>query len=77
MLGWTGGGGVELLLGSNWVARAQYRYADFGYSAFKPFSFTATRTCSGCPSATSSPLTVSIEVPVMQHNFEFGLAYKF
>lgn len=76
-LGWTVGAGVDMLLGSGWVARAQYRFSDFGYVGFAPFSFTDTRTCTGCPSTTSSPLTVSYELPVMQHNFEVGLAYKF
>jgi len=70
-LGWTAGAGFDIALGSNWVARAQYRFADF------EFSFTDTRVCTGCPSATSSPLTISYQLPVMQHIFELGLAYKF
>ena len=69
--GWTAGAGFDIALGSNWVARAQYRFADF------EFSFTDTRVCTGCPSATSSPLTISYQLPVMQHIFELGLAYKF
>jgi outer membrane immunogenic protein len=32
--GWTIGGGVEVMLSSNWVARAEYRYADFGSIGF-------------------------------------------
>jgi outer membrane immunogenic protein len=79
-LGWTVGAGVDMSLWSQWVARVQYRFSDFGYPSFggfTPFSFTGTRTCTGCPSATSSPLTVSYELPLMQHNFEVGLAYKF
>ncbi len=78
-VGWTAGSGIDFLLGSHWVVRAQYRFSDFGYpsrGAFRPVSFTDTRVCSGCPSATN-PLTVSYELPVMQHVFEFGLAYKF
>jgi outer membrane immunogenic protein len=78
-LGWTAGAGVDLLLGSNWVARAQYRFANFGYPSsgpFKPFRATDTRTCNGC-SAANTPVTVSYELPVMQHNFEVGIAYKF
>jgi hypothetical protein len=27
--------------------------------------------------AASSPLNASFQVPVMQHSFEFGIAYKF
>jgi outer membrane immunogenic protein len=71
-LGWTAGAGIDISLGSNWVARAQYRVARFN-----DFSFTDTRACNGCPSAASSPLTVSYELPLMQHSFEVGLAYKF
>jgi outer membrane immunogenic protein len=80
MLGWTAGSGIDFLLGSHWVLRTQYRFSDFGYPpgrGFRAFSFTDTRVCNGCPSATSSPLTVSYELPVMQHVFEFGLAYRF
>jgi outer membrane immunogenic protein len=29
-LGWTIGGGIEALLPGSWLARAEYRYADFG-----------------------------------------------
>jgi outer membrane immunogenic protein len=78
-LGWTVGAGGEMLLGSRWVARVQYRFSDFGYpsfSGFTPFSFTDIRSCIGCAAA-SNPLVVSHELPLMQHNFEVGLAYKF
>lgn len=76
-LGWTGGIGVDVLLSSHWMARAQYRFADFGYLAGTPFSGSDVRACSGCPSAASSPLAVSYQLPMMQHIFEVGLAYKF
>jgi outer membrane immunogenic protein len=79
-LGWTVGAGIDMSLGGQWVARAQYRFSDFGYPSFggfSPFSFTDTRSCSGCPSAASSPLTVSYDLPLMQHIFHFGVAYKF
>jgi hypothetical protein len=71
---------MDMSLGSQWVARVQYRFSDFGYPSFggfTPFSFTDTRTCTGCASAASSPLTVSYELPLMQHHFEVGVAYKF
>jgi outer membrane immunogenic protein len=78
-LGWTAGAGAEMMLGTNWMARVQYRFADFGYPSFgpfKPFSFSDTRICTGC-AAGSNPLSVSYELPLMQHHFEVGLAYKF
>jgi len=78
-IGWTAGFGAETLFGPRWVARAQYRFSDFGYFSrnLNAFSATDTRVCTGCPSATSSPLIVSYQLPVMQHIFEFGIAYKF
>ena len=79
-LGWTAGLGVDMWLWSNWMVRMHYRYADFGYLSIGDdgaFSFTDTRTCSGCPSAASSPLTVSYQLRMMQHFFELGIAYKF
>jgi len=78
-LGWTLGAGAEMLLGSQWVARVQYRFSDFGYPSGHggAFTFTDVRVCSGCPSPASSPLTVSYEFLVMQHIFELGIAYKF
>jgi outer membrane immunogenic protein len=30
--GWTAGGGVETIVWTNWTARAEYRYSDFGSS---------------------------------------------
>jgi outer membrane immunogenic protein len=79
-LGWTAGIGTDLWLWPNWVARVGYRYSDFGYLSLGDagaFNFTDTRTCTGCPSPANSPLTVSYQLRLMQHHFEFGLAYKF
>jgi outer membrane immunogenic protein len=60
------------------VARAQYRFSDFGYPANgSTASFTDTRICTGCASAMSSPLTIAYQLPLMQHVYEFGVAYKF
>jgi outer membrane immunogenic protein len=75
-VGWTGGSGIDFLLGSHWMVRAQYRFSNFGYPS-RGASFTDARVCNGCPSAASTPLTVSYGLPVMQHSFELGLAYKF
>jgi len=78
-LGWTAGLGADMWLWSNWMVRMHYRYADFGYLSIGDdgaFSFTETRTCSGCPAA-ANPLTVSYQLRMMQHFFELGIAYKF
>jgi outer membrane immunogenic protein len=78
-LGWTGAIGLEYRLwSSNWVARGQYRFSGFDYpSGSGAFTFATTRSCTGCPSAASSPLNVSFQLPMMQHLFEIGIAYKF
>jgi outer membrane immunogenic protein len=33
-IGWAAGGGVEVALASNWTARAEYLYVDFGAQAY-------------------------------------------
>jgi outer membrane immunogenic protein len=73
-LGWTAGAGTEVLLGGNWIARAEYRYADFG-----TWSPTDVRTCidggtTGCGIVAQ---TVTDSVHVRTHTATFGLAYKF
>jgi len=78
-MGWTAGAGVETMVTSNWMARVQYRFANMGYPSigpFKPFTFTGTRTCTDCP-AGANPLTVTYELPTMQHHFEVSAAYRF
>jgi outer membrane immunogenic protein len=76
-LGWTGGIGLDVRLWSNWMIRGQYRFSGFDYpSGSGAFTFTTSRSCAGCSSATS-PLNVSYQLPTMQHLFEIGLAYKF
>jgi outer membrane immunogenic protein len=63
-VGWTIGGGAETLLWSNWLARAEYRYADFG-------TRTNTDTFAGAP-----PFTVTYDVPVRTHTALVGLTYR-
>lgn len=67
LLGWTAGGGLETMLGSNWMARAEYRYADFGKS-----SYTDVRT---------GPFpwgkTAGYDLHVRTHTALLGIAYKF
>jgi outer membrane immunogenic protein len=67
--GWTIGGGFELALWQNWLARAEYRYADFGAS-----SFTINRS-SIRPAF--NPTIDTFEVKMRTHGVIFGLAYLF
>lgn len=73
-LGWTAGAGTEMMLGGNWIARAEYRFADFG-----TWSPTDVRTCTS-PGTTGCGIvaqTVTDAVHVRTHTATFGLAYKF
>jgi outer membrane immunogenic protein len=65
-LGWTIGGGFEAALWSNWIARAEYRYSDFG-----------TITNTDVRSGPLRPLTVTYDLAVRTHTATVGLAYKF
>jgi len=58
-VGWTIGGGIETrVLSTNWTARAEYRYSDYGTA-----SFTDVRTCTGgCP-ATANPVQATSVMP--------------
>jgi outer membrane immunogenic protein len=66
--GWTAGGGVETALGGNWLARAEYRYADFGSTSYK-----ISRFSSFAPQNTIE----NFDVTMRTHTASFGLAYKF
>jgi outer membrane immunogenic protein len=72
--GWTLGGGIEALLGGNWLVRAEYRYADFG-----TVNFTDVRTCTGCAPvpAQATPLVVTNALRLTTQTATVGLAYKF
>jgi len=81
--GFTIGGGGEARLWSNWIARAEYRYADFG-----KVNFTDTRSCAGSATITTpafGTLTVNCfetdvvtnSLRVRTHTAMFGMAYKF
>jgi outer membrane immunogenic protein len=60
--GWTVGGGVEFVIAPNWLARAEYRYTDYGMSR--------------ASSVTSFPgLTGTQEVKL--NTIRVGFAYKF
>jgi outer membrane immunogenic protein len=82
--GATIGAGTEARLWSNWIARAEYRYADFG-----KVDFTDTRSCAGSASSGPTPFgTFSVNCGglvnsatnslwVRTHSAMFGIAYKF
>lgn len=65
-VGWTLGGGVEHVIGSNWLARVDYRYADFG---------TWTQTFFAPGIGFDDRFTA--HVTSRTHTATLGLAYKF
>jgi outer membrane immunogenic protein len=74
-LGWTVGGGFEVVLWQNWRARGEYRYADYG-----TISHTDMRACPGCTVfGTPAPQSqsVSYDLRMRTHTATLGIAYKF
>jgi outer membrane immunogenic protein len=77
--GFTIGAGSEMKLWSNWIARAEYRYSDFG-----TVRFDQSRSCNGSATApgggsvfcTETDLTTTA-LRLQSHIATFGLAYKF
>ena len=74
-LGWTLGGGIEAMLGSNWIARAEYRYASFG-----TISNVDNRTTT--PTGTTVfggvvPASVAYDLRLATQTVTFGVSYKF
>ncbi|RFB80243.1 outer membrane protein [Methylovirgula sp. 4M-Z18] len=61
--GWTLGGGLEAQLWSNWVARAEYRYNDYGNKNLTLNSGTAQQ--------------ISAKTKLSEDVVTLGLAYKF
>ena len=64
MVGWTAGGGVEYAFSSNWTARIEYRYTDFG-------DVTIT------PSIYDYDGEYDNDVEATQQNIMAGIAYRF
>jgi outer membrane immunogenic protein len=65
-VGWTLGAGVEAKLSGNWIARGEYRYANFGtWNDVLNLSLPGAAT------------TVAYGLKVETHIATFGLAYKF
>lgn len=64
-VGWMAGGGIEKMLAGNWLARAEYRYADFGTSR-ETLHFGA-------------PIfgTATVDLKLATSTYVFGLAYRF
>ncbi|UPJ56227.1 outer membrane beta-barrel protein [Bradyrhizobium sp. 192] len=65
-VGWTLGGGVEHLIGGNWLARVDYRYADFG---------TWTQTFFAPGIGFDDRFTAHVKART--HTATVGIAYKF
>jgi outer membrane immunogenic protein len=81
--GFTIGAGGEMKLWSNWIARAEYRYSDFGTARFnqsRSCDGSATLSAPGFGTQTLSchetDLT-STAVRLQSHAATFGIAYKF
>lgn len=74
--GWTAGGGVEASLGSGWLVRAEYRFADFGSASFTDIHPCNLSACS-LAQTTLTSVNVSYDVAMKTHTAMFGLAYKF
>jgi outer membrane immunogenic protein len=67
--GWTVGGGVEGRVYGNWVARGEYRYADFG-TLNEVFPFLS-------PAGLVPDNTYRYQLSLHTHIVSVGLAYKF
>jgi len=68
-VGWTVGGGVEQMIGRNWLVRVDYRYADFG--TLTHTFFTAGGVGVGFDDRFDA------RVKVRTHTATVGLAYRF
>jgi outer membrane immunogenic protein len=80
--GFTVGAGGEFRLWDNWIARAEYRYSDFG-----TVTYSDTRSCAGGVTVTSGLNSITQNcfetdssqraIRVRTNSAMFGLAYKF
>lgn len=64
-LGWTVGGGIEVPVARNWLARAEYRYADFGTARVTWDDFV--------PAFGAAAIS---DIKLATSTFQFGLAYR-
>jgi outer membrane immunogenic protein len=67
--GWTLGGGVETALWGNWLARAEYRYADYGTQ-----HFTVLRSST---EPALNPAGNTYDLTQRAHLATFGVSYRF
>jgi outer membrane immunogenic protein len=70
-IGPTVGFGLEAKLWQNFLARAEYRYANFGTISNSDF-----RSCAACIAGPASEI-VSYNVRLQTHTAMFGMAYQF
>jgi outer membrane immunogenic protein len=61
-VGWTAGGGIEAMLWSNWLARIEYRYSDYGTFGYTLFSGLDA---------------IAAETKLHTHTALVGVAYRF
>jgi outer membrane immunogenic protein len=67
--GWTVGAGIETALWGHWLARAEYRYANFGSA---PFIIARSQA-----DPVFNPTVDTTTVSMQSHTATFGMAYKF
>ena len=65
-LGATVGGGVEAKVTANWIARAEYRYSDYGAASF-----------TGEAVSSAGPFVLNHSVKLQTQTATFGLSYLF
>ena len=61
--GWTAGGGIEAKIAANWLARVEYRYADYGSTNYLFFPGTGD--------------AVHLTHDLRTHAVSVGVAYRF
>jgi outer membrane immunogenic protein len=67
--GWTAGGGIEAMFGSNWSGKLEYLYMDLG-------TFDSSVALAP-PPATTPAIGASISSRVTDHIFRAGINYHF
>ncbi len=67
-VGWTAGAGIEGMLTRNWLARIEYRYADFGTVTDRNVHIVAPPT---------GAFIFTYDLRVRTHTALLGLSYRF